>query len=153
MVVGWLLNNTMESEDNNSWLHLADLEVFSSSNQSTPSRHERNHKSSRRQSTSKSGRSRPRQQHEGFDYHNGSAEDCGKDDQLILNLANSRFEFSAMRISNHAHAQLTHLNLSQNNLQAIPVDTLRPLRQLKMLNLSHNFIDSMWGLHFQVKLE
>ena len=154
-LVGWLLNNMMESEDNNSWLHLADLEVFSTSNQSTPSRHTRNQKSSRSQSSSKRARSRPRQQ-EGFEYyHNDDVDEDGAkdDDQLILNLANSRFEFSAMRISNHTHTQLTHLNLSQNNLQAIPLDTLRPLRQLKMLNLSHNFIDSMWGLHFQVKLE
>eukprot|EP00750_Incisomonas_marina_P015361 INCI18190.1.p1 GENE.INCI18190.1~~INCI18190.1.p1 ORF type:complete len:371 (+),score=51.59 INCI18190.1:249-1361(+) len=137
----------MESEDNNSWLHLADLEVFSTSNQSTPSRRERSRKSPRSRSSSERGRSRTRQR--SLDRQS----DVGTDDQLILNLANSRFEFSALRISNHAHTQLTHLNLSQNNLQAIPLDTLRPLRQLKMLNLSHNFIDSMWGLHFQVKLE
>ena len=73
---------------------------------------------------------------------------------LILNLSNSRFEWSADRLHNHvAPEYLTHLNLSQNNLRAVPADILRPLRGLKMLNLSHNFIDSMWGLQSQWQLE
>lgn len=70
----------------------------------------------------------------------------------ILNLANSRFEWSELKIWNHPY-HITHLNLSQNNLRAVPADVLLPLKSLKMLNLSQNFIDSMWGLHNQYELE